>query len=139
MTSNTRLPLEQTEQEHLQKLASKSDLIFVGVVLNLDKPPQNWSGFFTEYQTVTYQVDKILKGKHDAPEIKVDHVVVAGSMTAAEDTPALSPKLFSQKAKLIISARKADNALWKALDEDYSALPATQEWIQKIESALRKK
>ncbi|HSP06176.1 MAG TPA: hypothetical protein VLR94_03320 [Acidobacteriota bacterium] len=138
MANENKLPLELTEEQNLEELAAQSDLIFVGVVLQLGRPPQNWSGHLTEYQTVQYRVERLLKGKHAAEGISVDHVVVSGSKTAAEKSPALSPSLFSVNAKLIVSARKANSGLWKALDENYGAIPATPEWIAKVESALRK-
>ena len=139
MANDNKLPLELTEKQSLEELAARSDLIFIGVVLRLEKPPQNWSGYLTEYQTAQYRVERLLKGAYPAPEISVDHVVVSGSKTAAAESPALSSSLFSREAKLIVSVRKADNGLWKSLDEDYGALPATPEWIGKMESALRKK
>lgn len=139
MANENKLPLQLTEEESLKELVAESDLIFVGVVLSLGKPPQNWSGFFTEYQSVKYRIERTIKGVYGANEISVDHVLVSGSKTAAPSTgsPALSPQIFASQAQLIVSARKSNSGIWKSLDESYGALPATPEWIEKIEKAKK--
>ena len=97
MEKEKDLPLAVTEKENLRELVKKSDVVFEGVVIAVEKPPQNWSGYFTEYQTVRYRIEQVLKGNHEAVEIAVDHVVVSGSSTAATDAPALiSEALFRQ-------------------------------------------
>jgi hypothetical protein len=140
MANESKLPLQLTEEESLQELVAESDLVFVGVVLSLGKPPQNWSGFFTEYQTVKYRIDRFIKGQYGATEISVDHTVVSGSKTAAPaaGSPALSPLLFTKDAQLIVSARKSNSGVWKSLSENYGALPATPDWIEKIEHAKKR-
>jgi len=129
-----------TEQESLQQFVRKSDLVFVGVLLSLGKPPLYWSGGSNAYQTAKYKVERILKGQYGASEISIDHVLVWGSRTAESgETPGLSRNLFAVNSRLIVGARRADSGIWKALDEDYGALPATDEWIRKINSALSTK
>jgi hypothetical protein len=136
----TNLPLARTEEQYLKDLAETSDLIFVGVVLNLGKPPLFWSGHSNSYQSARYKVEKLLKGKHEAPEISVDHVLVYESSTAQQgETPHLSRTLFGVNSRLIVSAHKTTRGEWKALNEEYGALPATEEWLQKINTALRAK
>lgn len=137
MANETKLPLQLTEEESLKELAGESDLVFIGTVQNLGKPAANWSGFFTEYQQVKYGIDRVLKGTYGAGEITVDHVLVSGSKTAAStDKPGLSSRLFEANAKLIISARKSPSGAWKSLDENFGALPATEEWVKKVEAAV---
>ncbi len=127
----------QIAEGYLHELVRESHLVFIGTVLSLGKPPLDWSGYGSAYQTVNYKVEKILKGQHSTPEIAINHVVVYGSKTAQQgETPGLSPDLFAVNAKLIVSAQKTQSGVWKALAEDTGALPATQEWLQKMESAI---
>jgi hypothetical protein len=127
-------------EKTLRELVQESDLIFIGTVSSVGVPPQGWSGYAGAYQTVSYKIEKILKGQYEKPQISIHHVVVYGSNTAQEgDQPGLSSKLFAINAKLIVSAQKTDNDQWKALSEDAGALPATTEWMQKWESVLRSK
>ena len=133
-------PLARTEEQYLKDLTETSDLIFVGVVLGLGKPALFWSGHSNSYQAARYKVEKILKGQYDASEISVDHVLVYGSSSAQPgETPHLSRTLFGVNSKLIVSAHKTARGEWKALNEEYGALPATEEWLQKIDVALRAK
>ena len=135
----TNLPLARTEEEYLKDLAETSELIFIGVLLGLEKPPLFWSGHSNSYQAARYKVEKILKGKYEAPEISVDHVLVYESSTAQSgETPHLSRALFATNSKLIISANSTTKG-WKSLNEEYGALPANEEWLQKIDVALRAK
>jgi len=123
---------------YLRELSKEMDLIFVGTVVSVGNPPHGWSGYGGSYQTVTYKVEKILKGKQETPQISVQHIVVYGSNTAQHgEKPGLSSELFAPNAKLIVSAQKTDEGRWKALSEDASALPATDEWLRKMESAIR--
>ena len=125
-------------ESYLRELSKSMDLVFVGTVASLGNPPSGWSGYAGSYQTVTYKVERILKGKYDTPQITIQHILVYGSNTAASgDKPGLSPELFAVKAKLIVSAQKIEEGRWKSLSEDAGALPATDEWLKKIESALR--
>jgi hypothetical protein len=125
------------EKEHLAELAQSSDLIFSGTVESIGNPPRDWSGYFNSYQEVRYKVEKVFKGQESGPEITIQHVIVYGGKTARTgEDPALSPELFFVKAKLIVCARKSQSGVYKSLDENYGALPATPEWINKIESAL---
>lgn len=130
--------LAVASDEALKEQIQASDLVFIGAVVSMGKPPVGWSGFGNTYQAVNYKIDRILKGSYHEPEISILHVLVFGSLTAQEgEQSALSPELFAIKSKLIVSAQKTDKGQWKSLFENYGALPATQEWIRKIESALR--
>ena len=126
------------ETEHLRELANTSDLIFSGIVVSIGNPPGDWSGYFNSYQEVRYKVDRVFKGQESAPEISVQHVVVYGGKTAQTgEDPGLSSDLFAVKAQLIVSARRSQSGVYKSLDENYGAVPATPEWIKKIETASR--
>jgi hypothetical protein len=122
---------------YLRELSKEMDLIFVGTVVSVGNPPHGWSGYGGSYQTVTYKIEKIFKGKYESPQISVQHILVYGSNTADKgEKPGLSSELFAVNAKLIVSAQKTDDGKWKALSEDASALPATAEWLRKMESAI---
>ena len=132
-----KLPLALTEEESIQQLVKDSDLIFTGTLLAAGTAPDSWSGGSNSYQSVRYKIDKILKGQYGSPEISVDHVVVYGGKTARSgEIPGLSDQLFAPKAKLIVGAQRTDTGSWKALDEDYSALPATDDWLRKIQKEI---
>ena len=126
--------------ETLRSVAAESDVIFIGTAMSLGKAPAAWSGFGSAFQTVNYKVEKLLKGQFAQPEISVYHIVVADSLTADHgDTPRLSPALFAAQAKLIVSAQKTQDGIWKSLSEDQGALPASPEFLEKMEAALRAK
>ena len=130
--------LSSVSDEYLRSLVQESHLVFIGSVISVGKPPRDWAGFGGAYQTVTYKVEKILKGETTESEISIVHSVVFGALTAQEgDTPGLSPELFAPKSKLIISAQRTQSGFWKSLAENYGALPATSDWQRKIESALK--
>ncbi|MCI0413689.1 hypothetical protein L0222_12925 [bacterium] len=132
----TNLPLARTEEEYLKDMTETSDLVFIGVVVGLGKPPLFWSGHSNAYQAARYKIEKILKGKYDAPEISVDHVLVYESSTAQPgETPHLSRALFATNSQLIVSANNTSKG-WKSLNEEYGALPANEEWLQKIKAAM---
>ena len=81
---------------------------------------------------------RIIKGQYGASEISVEHVVVYGSKTAQPgETPGLLSSMFSPNNELIVFARKTDSGKWKDTNEVHGALPATDEWQQKVEAALR--
>jgi hypothetical protein len=137
--SDQNVSLALTEEESLRKLVQQNELIFIGSVLALGKPPKSWSGFFLSYQPVKYKIEKLLKGQYGASEISVEHIIVSGSPTAQSgDTPGLSPSLFAVGSRLIVSAQKADNGIWKDLDDEFGALKSDQ-WEKKIEAAIRAK
>ena len=122
----------------LRSVAIESDIILTGSVLSIGKPPNGWSGYGSTFQAVTYKVEKILKGQYSQPEITIHHIVVSESLTAQEgDEPGLSPDLFAINNKLIVSAQKAPGDIWKSLSEDQGALPATDEYLRMMETALR--
>src|SRR5687767_4079758 len=102
MNEDTKRRIPAITAETLRNVVRESDLIFVGTVTSLGKAPSGWSGFGSAFQTVHYQIEKVLKGQQSGPEISVQHVVVSESLTAREDdVPGLSPQLFSEKARLI--------------------------------------
>lgn len=128
------------EQERLQRITQKSDLIFIGTIVEVGDPPKDWSGYFSAYQTIRYRVDQILKGQYSDPEISVDHIVVSGSKTAdSGDTPKLSSAIFYPNASLIVSAQRAgDGSNWKSLNEVIGAVPNSADWLRRVEVLLPK-
>jgi hypothetical protein len=127
------------EQERLQRITQKSDLIFIGTILDAGTPPKDWSGYFSAYQTVRYKVDQVLKGKNAAEEISVDHIVVHGSKTAEPgETPKLATGIFYPGASLIVSAVKPDADHCKSLNEIIGAVPNSADWLRRVEVLLPK-
>ena len=126
------------EQERLQRITQKSDLIFIGTVLEVGDPPKDWSGYFSAYQTVRYKVDQILKGEYGAAEISIDHIVVSGSKTAdGGEVPKLSSTIFYPGASLIVSAQRAgDTGIWKSLNEVIGAVPNSADWLRRVGALL---
>lgn len=125
------------EEERFAELISESNIIFIGVVQEIGAQPSFWSGRFPSYQTVKYRVEEVIKGDRIS-EITVSHVVVSGSKTARRDEPGLSPSLFQQGNRLIVIAVVTENGEWKSLDENMSALPHSEETLDKIKKLLRK-
>jgi hypothetical protein len=135
-----KLPLSLSEDERIQSLTRSSALIFIGLVLEIGKPPADWSGYFKAYQRVRYKIERILKGQFGASEINVDHIVVMDSKTARPgEEPGLSSSLFSKDSKLIVFADKGPNGVWINLDEDFGALAATEQRVSQIEKMMKSK
>jgi hypothetical protein len=127
------------EQERLQRITQKSDLIFIGTIVDAGTPPKDWSGYFSAYQTVRYQVQQILKGQSSTPEISVDHIVVHGSKTAEPgETPKLASSIFYPGASLIVSAVRSDADHCKSLNEVIGAVPNSADWLRRVEVLLPK-
>ncbi len=128
------------EQERLQRITKESDLIFIGTVVEVGTPPNDWSGYFSSYQTVRYNVNQVLKGQHSAPEISIDHIVVHGSKTAEHgETPKLAATIFYPGASLIVSALRPDTDHCKSLNEVIGAVPNSAEWLRRVEVLLPKR
>ena len=128
------------EQERLQRITQKSDLIFIGIVIDAGIPPTGWSGCFSTYQTVRYKVEQILKGQYGEPEISVDHIVVHGSKTAEPgETPKLSTSIFYPGANMIVSALRPDADHWTSLNEVIGAVPNSADWLRRVEVLLPKR
>jgi hypothetical protein len=135
-TQNLTSPALQ-EQERLQRVTQNSDLIFIGTIIDAGTPPNEWSGYFSSYQTVRYKVQQILKGKNEATEISVDHVVVHGSKTAEPgETPKLATGIFYPGASLIVSAVRSDADHCKSLNEVIGAVPNSADWLRRVEVLL---
>ena len=131
-------PLAMTEEESLKDLVKRNNLIFIGSLIELGKPPNDWSGCGNSFQSAKYKILRIIRGQYGASEISVEHVVVYGSKTAQPgETPGLSSSMFSPNNELIVFAKKTDSGRWKDTNEVYGALPATDEWQKKVESAIR--
>ena len=123
------------EEERLQRITHKNDLIFIGVVTDIGPAPQNWAGYNSSYQFVRYPIEKAIKGEHSSTEISVEHVVVFGSKTAQQaETPGLSKKIFYPGAKLIVSAQKVSFDQWKSLNEVIGAVPFSPDWLKRVEA-----
>jgi hypothetical protein len=128
------------EQERLQRITQKSDLIFIGTIIDAGTPPKEWSGCFSSYQTVRYKVEQVLKGQYGTPEISVDHIVVHGSKTAEPgETPKLSTAIFYPGASLIVSALRPDADRWTSLNEVIGAVPNSADWLRRVEVLLPKR
>jgi len=137
MIQKQNAPLVLQEEERLQRVTQKSDLIIIGTIVDLGPAPKDWSGYTSSYQTVRYKIEKIVKGQYGASEISVDHIVVFGSRTAQPgETPGLSDVVFSPGTKLIVSAQRYDSSKWKSLNEVIGGVPYSAGWLQKVEAYL---
>lgn len=112
-------------------LARSSDLVVVATVGSLGQAPAAWSGFAAAYQTVTYTVERVLKGGSLAPSITVRHTVVHGAPSADPTKPGLNPTLFSPGAKLILVLKRSGDLLVSAHE-----VSGTAPWSAELEQAL---
>jgi hypothetical protein len=134
------LPLARSEDDALKDVVKTNQLIFVGALLELGPQPNDWSGYASAFQNARYKIVRIMKGAYGASEISVNHIVVYGSKTAqAGETPGLSSSLFSPNNELIVFAKKTESGQWKDTDEILGTLPATDQWVRKVEIALSAK
>jgi hypothetical protein len=129
--------LASQEQQLLESETQESDLIFVGVILDIGPAPDGWSGYASSYQKVRYQIENIVKGQYASSEISILHVVVYESKTAQSgETPGLSTSIFYPGAKLIVSAQNAGSDKWKSLNEVIGAVPFSSDWMKRVEALV---
>ena len=110
------------------------EIVFVGTVAALGREPGYWSGFVSAFQRVDYTGVNVLKGTFAGDTISVDHILVSGSKTADRgDTPRLSPALFRNGAKVIVSAQQTERGVWVSRAEN----TGTIRWSPEAEARAR--
>jgi hypothetical protein len=134
-------------REQIQQIASKSDLIALGEVIEVESMPICiWSGLLLSTQSVRYKVKVAIKGDLLKSEIVVRHYLVYGSLTATanKDDCGLSPILFKRGNDLLLFIqidKKVDpsgNRIYIGIDENCGAMIAnasTMKIIREIISA----
>lgn len=115
-----------------------ADVVLIGRVKSVGRPPRAWSGAFAASQSVDYQVLRVLKKPDkDVPQsIVVFHPVVHGSTTADTAVPRLRESLFSPGAEFILFIREK-NSRYETFDENFGVLPNDASLLQKVERAIR--
>jgi hypothetical protein len=90
----------------MDELVRRAELIFVGLVDQIGQPPFAWSGVGKALQSVTYRVERVLKGSFTDPTIEVLHVVLEGAADANPDPqrPGLDENLVAPANRLIVFA-----------------------------------
>jgi hypothetical protein len=140
------------DEKALVRVAQHADVVVVAEVVETHPPLLGvWSGLVASVQHTQYKVIEVLKGDVKSNEIDAGHYVVYHSLTADKEKPQLSPDLFKQGNRLILSLSremghgcKLDNPApgietFCSQDENYGAVLAEPKLIDKIKSSLKGK
>jgi len=133
-------------REQIQQIASKSDLIALGEVIEVESMPICvWSGLILSTQSVRYKVKEAIKGDLLKSEIVVRHYLVRGSLTANKDDCGLSPILFKRGNDLLLFIqidKKVDpsgNRIYKGIDGNCGAMIANTSTMKIIREIISTK
>lgn len=128
----------QDADAKIRRNTHAADMILVGKVKSVGPPPGAWSGAFAAWQSVDYQVIRLLKKSEKGlplQAIVVFHMVVSGSKTANTAAPRLRESLFRPGAELILFVREK-NSRYEVFDENLGVLPNDPRALEKVEHAL---
>ncbi len=141
-TSTTQFDDESlnASRKRIDESARRSDCVFVGAVAKVGQPPPAITGRAPPLQTVTYRVERVLRGalsSDSSSEVQVQHLVMGGSRNTGPDVNAsqLSPRVFAAGRKLIVMVAHR-NGRWHDVSENYGTLPATEANLRALESLL---
>lgn len=95
-----------------------AEVVFVGKIRDVGEAPGTWSTYYPAMQTVVYEVEEVWKGRLEADEVSVDHVLVYGSALSGNSAGGLDPALFTPSERLIVFARAGHDRLVVDREED---------------------
>ena len=138
------------QEEQIQRLAEKSELIVVAEIIEVQSPPflfDVWSGPVTVIQRVQYRVEKVLKGNLNEGEINVGHYLVRNSLTADTQRARLSPNLFKKGNELVLFLKEdnqtnssgmalSGNQTYLSFDENCGAILKDANIIKMVEKII---
>ena len=102
------MPLAKPSHDELMAELATSDLVFLGRVVAVDHSMQTCaqSGYAIIYQSVTYELDRVLMGIADKQSVVVGHALWGGGTGQDSATGCLSPELFAVGAQLLILGKR---------------------------------
>lgn len=118
-----------------QEYIPKSDLILIGKVIRIGKPPSYWSGLLPAFQEVRYQVRGVLKGKYAGQFINVRHPIVMGTKYVDSRTPALKTDFFKIGRTLVLFLKIEANG-FTVMNSGDAIQAADSETIKTLRRAL---
>jgi hypothetical protein len=80
-------------------------LVFIGRIVEVGSPNWDvWSGEIENFQSVTYEILKIIQGSYTEANILIYHAIILGSPDADPETPQLSSSIFYPGNVVIVKA-----------------------------------
>ena len=99
---------------HEENHANESEVVFEGVVLERPYGPGIWPGILDTYQTVKFEVKKVISGPVE--EKQVDVIFSLASPLTEKGSPEVSKTLFKVGNKLKIRAMKTADGEYHSLN-----------------------
>ena len=140
-----RRPLDDKE---IERLTERSEVVVIAEVAKLEPAmmPGQWSGLISSRQFVQYEVREVLKGEVSDAKIRVGFMLLQNSLTADENWPQLSPKLFRKGNVHVLflkrdrKSRAADEQrtpwlkwlAYDSVDSDYGAVTSSPGLTEKL-------
>jgi len=121
-------PALEAQSSTIRDGALQADAVFVGRIVEVGPAPQVESGRILASQAVVYEVLEVLKGKLEAGNITVRHLV-------KPDDP-FSSQLVKGK-ELLVFAQQRGNEYWAA-GSVAGAIPASQANVGAVKEILQK-
>ncbi|HUH01212.1 MAG TPA: hypothetical protein VML75_04405 [Kofleriaceae bacterium] len=114
----------------------KAEAVFIGTLLEAGEPPGFFSGYKLATQTLTYEVERVLRGDVDRPRMLVHQLIVARSPVLDGDKPALQPRYTRVGTRYIVAVGGTTEGKRVTYNENMAPLEATDANVAKVEQAL---
>ena len=105
--------------------AKASDVVVVGKLVKVGPAPLFLSGLVMAIQTLTYDVDTVLRGSEKRKQIEVRYIIVGGASyvaaTAPRGMPEVAPALAKIGDRYIVAESRLDKELFAVDAERASA------------------
>jgi hypothetical protein len=95
-----------------------ADAVVLARVGAVHESPGIWCGVLVTRQDVTWRIERLVAGTCDASELRIGHLLVAGSALVSADAPFLDPARIAVGARALLCLR-TDGGAPAVLDEDY--------------------
>lgn len=95
-----------------------ADAVVLARVSAVHPSPGVWCGVLVTRQELTWRIERVVAGDCDATELRIGHLLVAGSALVSADAPFLDPARIAVGARALLCLRTGGGAP-AVLDEDY--------------------
>ncbi len=103
------------------KAVRDAERVVVAVVKEVHESPGVWCGYVVTRQEVTYQVVESVSGGPVSGDVRVGHLLVAGSPLISKDAPFVRPSVIYPGARFLLCLNRSDET-WVLEDESFGAL-----------------
>jgi hypothetical protein len=115
----------------------EAEAVFVGVLEDVGPAPTTFSGYQAAMQSLSYKVERVLRGTVDQPVMTVHQVIVAGSPTLDGGKPALRPDVTQIGQRYVVAVGGTLEGKRITANENLPPILATPDVINRVQAALR--